>query len=291
MNKTINAVTETASAKINLYLEVTNRRANGYHDLDSLVVFADVGERLTAYEADELSLDIEGPMAGALAQENDNLILRAARLLREEAGVSKGASLRLEKHIPVAAGVGGGSADAAAALRALNVLWQVGADEGDLMRLGLRLGADVPVCIRSRTSRFQGIGDICSDGPVLPKGLGICLVNPRVAVSTKGIFALVQPKEGSVNGPLPSDFSSCEAFKDWLAERRNDLMHPASSKEPVVQDCLDALNGANEHAFVRMSGSGATCFALCATVKGARHIYRHLMTSRPDWWMWSGNIL
>lgn len=282
-------IEEIAPAKINLYLEVTGRRPNGYHDLDSLVIFADVGERLIVEQADDLSLKIEGPWAGALDGEADNLILKAARLLQNRLGVTQGARFTLVKHIPVAAGVGGGSADAAAALRALNRLWRLNLSEEVLCEIGLELGADVPVCVRSRTSRFLGIGDEVSDGPVLPEDMGLILINPRVAVSTKDVFSRVELVV-STTGEYPDRFESFEDLKQWLSSRRNDLEGPAKSLAQEISASLAGLNSHVPDAFVAMSGSGATCLALCASVELASTLVESLGRNFPSWWIWSGKI-
>lgn len=283
-------IVEKAPAKVNLYLEVTGRRPNGYHDLDSLVVFADVGETLSAQSADEISLEIKGPWAGALDAESDNLILKAARLLKKKTGLKSGVKFELDKHIPVAAGVGGGSADAAAALRALNRLWQLSLSEDDLCALGLELGADVPVCVRSRTSRFQGIGDILSEGPEIPLSLGLILVNPRLAVSTKDVFAKVQP---ALNRDIsqPQSLKSFIELHDWLRTRRNDLERPAKELAGDIASCLDALKQEVEHGYVAMSGSGATCFALCENAAIAKVGSAALHARQPNWWTWGGKII
>ncbi|MGD8325346.1 MAG: 4-(cytidine 5'-diphospho)-2-C-methyl-D-erythritol kinase [Sphingomonadales bacterium] len=280
---------EIAPAKINLYLEITGRRPNGYHDLDSLVVFADVGERLIAAESDDLTLDITGPWAGALDGEADNLILRAARLLKDKTGINRGVHFTLDKHIPVAAGVGGGSADAAAALRALNKLWALELSEVELCEVGLSLGADVPVCVRSRTSRFLGIGDICLDAPPLPKGLGLLLVNPRVVVNTRDVFkAAVLNGGGNIESLSP--FRDFNTLKSWLEGRRNDLEGPAKALEPVIEDCLHVLREGHDDAFVAMSGSGATCFALYDQENVACNMQSILQQKHECWWSWAGPL-
>jgi len=283
-------IEESAPAKVNLYLEVTGRRPNGYHDLDSLVVFADVGERLTVEDAEDVSLKIKGPWAGALDGEADNLILKAARLLQKRMGVTQGARFTLEKHIPVAAGVGGGSADAAAALRALNRLWGLNLSEEALCKFGLELGADVPVCVRSRTSRFLGIGDEVSDGPVLPPDMGLVLINPRIAVSTKDVFSRVNIATSGTEG-YPDQFGTFEGLKKWLVSRRNDLEGPAKDLAQDISTCLSQLEFHTPGSFVAMSGSGATCFALCSSIGQARNSVEKISRNFPSWWVWSGGFL
>ncbi len=261
-----------APAKVNLYLHVTGRRADGYHLLDSLAVFPDVGDVLTAAPADALSLHVEGPFAAGLAGEADNLVLRAARAL----GVA-GARLVLEKNLPIASGIGGGSADAAAALRLL------GADRADLPALALGLGADVPVCLASRPARMQGIGEILLPAPALPP-VGIVLVNPGVAVATPAVFRARAPGF-TPPAALPGGWPDAAAMAADLAACTNDLQAAAISLCPAIAEVLDALSGA---LFARMSGSGATCFALFADADAARAAAAGL--ARPDWWVWGGSM-
>ena len=280
------ALAETARAKINLHLHVTGRRADGYHLLDSLVVFADAADTVTLAPAEGLSLTIGGPEGGVLAAEPDNLVLRAARLLAKVAGRPlPGAALHLEKRLPVASGIGGGSADAAAALRALDRFWGLGIGAAGLEALALRLGADVPVCLASRPARMAGVGELLSAAPRLP-GFGIVLANPRVSLPTPPIFAA---RTGPFSPPavLPETWTDAAAMASALRELRNDLEPPAILLCPAVAEVLTALRALPGALLARMSGSGATCFALFAEAEAAARAAEALP---PAWWRWGGAV-
>lgn len=273
-------ITEHAPAKINLALHVTGRRADGYHRLESLVVFARVGDRLVLAEADALRLAVTGPLAAGVPTGDDNLILRAANLFAARAG----AAITLEKHLPHAAGLGGGSADAAAALRGLARLWDQ--DIPGRERI-LGLGADVPVCLSSNPQIMAGIGECLSVPPTLPP-LHAVLVNPRVSLPTGAVFAGLSQKE---NPPLaPRHWQGFDSFIGWLAQQRNDLEPPARALAPQIGDCLDAL-AREGMALVRMSGSGATCFGLVETGAEAACIAARLQAAHPRWWVTATDIL
>ena len=247
-------ITEVAPAKINLCLHVTGRRADGYHLLDSLVVFAGIGDRVTAEPAQTLSLVVDGPEGGALAGDADNLVLRAARSM----GVT--AALTLWKALPVASGIGGGSADAAATLRALA---RLGGRALPDPAESLGLGADVPVCLAAHPRRMQGVGEVLSPLPALPP-LWIVLVNPRVPVATPLVFAALIQRD---NPPLPDltlgDVSSAAVFADWLSAcTRNDLVEPARKVAPVLASVQASLAKVPGCLLARMSGSGGTHFGL-----------------------------
>ncbi len=239
---------ENAPAKINLALHVRRRRADGYHDLETLFAFTRFGDRLKAVPADDWSLVLTGPMAGAAGPLEDNLVLRAAQAFAAETGSADRYALKLEKRIPVAAGLGGGSADAGATLRLLNRLAGEPIDEAGLERIGTVLGADVPACVRSRTVRGTGAGEALEAASPLT-GLGLLLVNPGVPVPTGPVF---KGWGGVDKGPLGAN---------WRAAR-NDLEAPAIALQPVIADVLGWLRALPGATLVRMSGSGATCFAL-----------------------------
>ena len=274
---------DVAPAKVNLALHVLGRRADGYHLLDSLVVFADVGDMLRAEPAETFSLTITGRFAGALAGEGDNLVLRAARALAAARGVATGARLTLEKNLPVASGIGGGSADAAAALRLLARLWGVAPAGPDL---ALALGADVPVCLAGRATRMGGIGDALAPAPHLPP-CGLALVNPGVGVATPAVF---RARSGSFSPPLdlPAGWPDAASMAADLARLGNDLEAPARAVEPAIGGVLAALRSLPATLLARMSGSGATCFALFATPAAARDAASRL--TRPGWWSWGGAL-
>ncbi len=259
-----------APAKINLHLHVTGRRADGYHLLDSLVVFADVGDTVAAAPGEGLTLTIDGPFAAGLTAGADNLVLRAARRLAEATGVRADAALRLTKRLPVASGIGGGSADAAAALRVLGRLLGVEVPAG----LAAELGADVPVCLASRPALMRGVGEVLEAAPPLP-ALGLLLVNPGVAVSTQAVFARREP--GCTPAcTLPAAWASVAELADWLRGLRNDLEAPARALCPEIGQVLDAIEALPGCRLARMSGSGATCFGLFDAVPKA--------ITREGWW-------
>jgi len=279
-------VAEIAPAKINLHLHVTGRRADGYHLLDSLVVFAGAADVVSVAAGKALSLELGGPEGGALAAEPDNLVLRAARLLAEAAGrPAPGAALRLEKHLPVASGIGGGSADAAAALRALDRLWGLGMGTARLEALALRLGADVPVCVGSRPARMAGIGEVLSAAPRLPD-FGLVLANPRVSLATPRIFAA---RSGAFSAPatLPGGWADAASMAADLRALGNDLEPPAISLCPPIAEVLAALAALPGALMVRMSGSGATCFAIFADAGAAGQA---AMALPAAWWRWGGDV-
>lgn len=239
---------EEAPAKINLALHVRRRRADGYHDLETLFAFTRFGDRLTATEADDWALEVGGPTAGAAGPVAENLVLWAAHGFAAATGMRERYVFRLEKHIPVAAGLGGGSADAGAALRLLNRLAGHPLGEAELEQLGATLGADVPACVRCRPALGTGAGEALVDVSTLPP-MGVLLVNPGVAVPTGPVF---RAWDGHDRGPLGHD---------WHAGR-NDLEGPAIRLQPVIADVLAWLRTLPGTSLVRMSGSGATCFAL-----------------------------
>jgi 4-diphosphocytidyl-2-C-methyl-D-erythritol kinase len=270
-----------APAKVNLYLHVTGRRADGYHLLDSLAVFPAVGDVVTAAAGDAVSLAVAGPFGAVLADDPDNLVLRAARALRRGAGA--GAALRLEKNLPVASGIGGGSADAAAALRVLAEFWGV---DVALPEIAARLGADVPVCLGRRAAVMGGVGEVLGAAPGLP-AFGLVLVNPGVAVATPAVF---RARTGAFSAPaaLPAGWDDAAAMAADLARLRNDLEAPAMAVAPVIGEVLAALRAVPWVLLARMSGSGATCFGICQTAAAAEAAAAAL--ARPGWWCWGGGV-
>ena len=272
-----------APAKINLYLHVTGKRADGYHLLDSLIAFAGVGDTIEASPAEAITLSCDGPFGAALANEPDNLVLRAARLLAARAGLSKGSALRLTKRLPIASGIGGGSADAAASLRALAQLWDLALPEGALHAIAAQLGADVPICLHGRAATISGIGEIIEAAPPLPDA-GIVLVNPGKALSTPAVFK-------NFRGPMSAAHRLERSPRDardlceMLGERGNDLTDAAIALVPEIADALSALARTPGALLARMSGSGATCFALFVDAPGAVRAAEKLAADHPDWWV------
>ncbi len=270
MPAALHPVTELARAKVNLTLHVTGRRPDGYHLLDSLVVFPELGDLIEVEAASGLSLTIDGPFAQDLGTGADNLVLQAAELIRPNGA---GAAIHLTKSLPVASGIGGGSADAAATLRALARLWDVPLEGVDV----LSLGADVPVCVGSTAVRMQGIGERLTPFEGLPE-FWLVLVNPGVGVPTPAVFgALSDP----VNPPMSAQ---SQDFVGWISAQRNDLEPAAISLEPVVGDVLSALKAVRGCQLARMSGSGATCFGLFANEADALAARAGIAEANPLWW-------
>lgn len=255
---------EIAFAKINLALRVRGRAADGFHNIDTLFAFAEDGDRLNVGEGEGLSLDVTGPFAGDLGAAEDNLVLRAARLL----GAGKGAALTLDKRLPVASGLGGGSADAAAALRLLARWWRLDIGESGLMALARRLGADVPACLLSRTLRGTGRGDVLEPVERDRAGTPLLLVNPGVPVAT------------------------AEVFRRWrgVATDGNDLEPPAREIVPAIGDVLERLRALPGIVLARMSGSGATCFGLFESVAARDAAAAAIAAARPRWWQLASRL-
>lgn len=286
------SVSERAPAKLNLFLRVVGRRSDGYHLIDSLAAFVAVGDLLTATPADDLSLALDGPFArnlpaGLEAGASDNLVLRAARALQESAGVRIGAEISLTKRLPVASGIGGGSADAAATLRALNDLWSLNMSAEDLAAIGLSLGADIPVCLGSRAALMAGIGDVVLPVAALPAA-GIVLANPGVPVPTAAVFAArtgVFSSESGLDADMLSGACDAHELANLLRPLGNDLTSPAIAFEPGIERVLSALTQSAQCLLARLSGSGATCFGLFADTVTADRAAASLTRGHPDWWV------
>ena len=280
---------ESASAKVNLFLHVGERRSDGFHPLQSLAVFTEAGDVLRAEAAPVLSLAIDGPFAAGLRAEGDNLVLRAAEALQSwalaaEAGPPVGAALTLTKNLPVASGIGGGSADAAAALRALKRLWRLEVADAVLMEIAAGLGSDVPVCVPSQAAFMEGRGEILTRAPSLPR-LAMLLVNPGVAVPTREVFAGLKSRSGAAM-PLPqTGFADAASLLRFLQGTCNDLEAPAKVIQPVIGEVLAALAGLPEVLLARMSGSGATCFALFPEEASCRRGAEQLRRAQGGWWI------
>jgi 4-diphosphocytidyl-2-C-methyl-D-erythritol kinase len=274
-----------APAKVNLWLKVVGRRGDGYHYLDSLVAFADVADVVEAAPAGDLTLALDGPQSAALQGDADNLVLKAARLLADRAGVAPRAALRLTKNMPVAAGLGGGSADAAAALLALVELWRIALPAEELFDLAGRLGADVPMCLAGLPAFVTGVGENIKASPALP-ACGVLLANPGVALATKDVFAARRGKSSVVMRPV--GWRDLRDFTDMLAARGNDLTLAAISLQPAVSDVLARLRALDGALHVAMSGSGATCFALFEDKARAE---RAASTLPARWWRHAGRFV
>lgn len=283
-----------APAKINLALHITGRRPDGYHLIESLVVFAGFGDRIALQMAEEDTFHLEGPEAAALSTEasSSNLVVRARDGLRDTARKSGGnlppVGIRLDKRLPVASGIGGGSADAAATLKALCSLWDYTPGADILAKLALDLGADVPMCLNGRALIARGIGEALT--PIeLGFDLDLVIVNPRVGVSTPAVFSALGHRE---NAPLPApgDFEEKKQFLDWLRTTRNDLQPAAQKMVAAIGDCLSALEDTGAD-LVRMSGSGASCFGVYASAKAAQTAATRLRHRHPGWFVAATRVL
>jgi 4-diphosphocytidyl-2-C-methyl-D-erythritol kinase len=277
---------EFAPAKINLSLQVGALAANGYHPLSSLVVFANIGDRVSFVASSALSFALEGPFGGALEAGEDNLVMRAARALQAHNTSNKGAGITLRKALPVASGIGGGSADAAATLRGLNRLWGCGLSDPQLEHMARKLGADVPVCVQSRPRLMRGIGDVLEDVSGWPE-LDAVLVNPGFAVATKDVFArfdalgLGQAEDESGVRPAATKQAALK-----ILERLSNALTPAACAEaPQIATLLDELVQYPQTRLARLCGSGATCVALVDSANAATQLAFDVQTAHPDYWV------
>ena len=278
--------TGLAPAKINLFLHVGPVQADGYHPLASLVAFADVGDRVTVERAERLSLSVEGPFGAGLAAEPDNLILKALRALGEAAGIGEpGLHVTLDKQLPIAAGLGGGSSDAGTALTLACSLLNLDLDDAALETVAGVGGADGPMCLRARSAWAEGRGDVLSDAPDLPP-LHAVLVNPGVPSSTGAVYrAFDAGPAGATDRPVAPDDWSPAAVIDWLAKQRNDLEPPALALTPAILPALDAAGSCAGVGLTRMSGSGATVFGLFVDPEDADRAAATLTQAHRDWWI------
>ncbi len=282
-------VSRCAWAKVNLYLHITGRRPDGYHELDSLVVFAGIGDRLTFAPAPALSLELLGAFAAEVPEGADNLVLRAAQTLAQGLDLTPGAAIHLEKSLPVAAGLGGGSADAAVCLQALSTLWNRRLAPGEEMDMAVHLGADVPVCLYGRPAFMGGAGERLLRAPPLPAAW-LVLVNPAVPLNTAEVF---RAHDGKVSQPArwTEVAPDAPALAELLAARRNDLEPPARALVPAIDRVLDSLEAEPDCLLARLSGSGATCFGLFAARDEAVHAAGRIRERFPAWWVAAAPML
>jgi 4-diphosphocytidyl-2-C-methyl-D-erythritol kinase len=290
------ALTDEARAKVNLTLRVNGRRGDGFHDLESVVAFCDCADRLTLTPGPELSLAMRGPLASACGETSDNLVLKAARLLGDRIAGLKVGSFVLEKTLPVAAGIGGGSADAAAALRLLARLNELKLDDERLRDVALATGADVPVCLASRACDMTGIGETLMW--LSPPKMPCVLVNPCVPVATRDVFKALGLRHGELlvgatdvmmqGASWPEEGGSLEEWVEALASGSNDLEAPATKIQPVIGVVISALNATNGAWLARMSGSGATCFAIYENTADAKRAADKILREHPEWWVHAG---
>jgi 4-diphosphocytidyl-2-C-methyl-D-erythritol kinase len=291
------ALIEDARAKVNLTLRVVGRRVDGYHDLESMVAFADCADRLSLTVGSELDLLTTGPLAQACGEISDNLVLKAARLLRERVANLKVGSFTLDKVLPVAAGIGGGSADAAAALRLLARANDLAIDDPHLIEVARLTGADVPVCLASRACVMTGVGETLQ--PLAVPTMPCVMVNPRVPVATRDVFKALGLRSGELlvgfadvidAASWPEAGASLEDWVEALAAGSNDLEAPATRIQPVIGEVIAALNATNGAWLARMSGSGATCFAIYENTAEAQRAAQKIQLGHPGWWVHAGTL-
>jgi 4-diphosphocytidyl-2-C-methyl-D-erythritol kinase len=289
------ALIEDARAKVNLTLRVVGRRVDGYHDLESVVAFADCADRLSLTPGSELDLKTTGPLAPACGKASENLVLKAAQLLGERVPNLKLGEFTLDKVLPVAAGIGGGSADAAAALRILAQANGLAVDDPRLIEVAKLTGADVPVCLASRACVMTGVGETLLP-LALPK-LPCVMANPRIPVATQDVFKALGLRNGELRvgvtdviraAAWPEDGASVEDWVEALAASANDLEAPAMRIQPVIGEVLSALNATNGAWLARMSGSGATCFAIYENTAEAQRASQKIQQEHPGWWVHAG---
>lgn len=273
-----------AAAKINLALHVTGRRDDGYHELDSLVVFADIGDSLALVDDTPIALAIDGPFAAGLDDGPGNLVLRARDAVESFSGTLPRLGFRLTKSLPVASGIGGGSADAAAALRLLAARLAIAPDDPRLIAAAETLGADVPMCVRSLPLRACGIGERIILWPRAPR-LAIVLVNPGVAVSTPAVFRRLARSDGAPLPTVPAGATSAALAAFLRRSTRNDLEAAAIEEAPVIAEALERLGAVGECRLARMSGSGATVFGIFPDMDTAARAARQIAAERPRWWV------
>jgi 4-diphosphocytidyl-2-C-methyl-D-erythritol kinase len=294
----VQALSDEGRAKVNLTLRVNGRRGDGYHDLESVVAFADCADRLTLTPGAELNLSMSGPLAQACGETSDNLVLKAARLLAERVPGMKAGSFTLDKVLPVAAGIGGGSADAAAALRLLAQLNGLAPDDPRIIEVAQLTGADVPVCVASLACVMTGVGETLQ--PLnLPK-MPCVMVNPCVPVATRDVFGALGLRNGELlvgatdvllqDRDWPDQGASLEEWVESLAASSNDLEAPAMRIQSVIGDVIAALSATNGAWLTRMSGSGATCFAIYENTADAGRAAEKIRRDHPGWWVHAGTL-
>lgn len=270
-----------APAKLNLFLHVGEKRADGFHLLESLIVFVEEADILTIEPAEELSLTIVGPFADALKDEPDNLVLRAARAL----DATLGAAITLEKNLPISAGIGGGSADAGAALRGLSAFWQLKRDQGELSEIAAGIGSDVPACVLSQPVWIEGRGEVVREAGAFPS-FELVLVNPNIALTTASVFARLNVRTGIGAMSAPDGkIASIWDLVTYLGDSGNDLELPACSMAPSIDEVLEALAHEPGCVLAQMSGSGPTCFGIFQEGPWARGAAERIVQDHPKWWV------
>lgn len=282
-----------APAKINLFLHITKRLSNGYHTLDSLVAFADIGDIITIESAPSFSFHIKGPFADAFKEEErstflngENLVIKAARSLSQVADRPLNIKITLTKNLPLSSGLGGGSSDAAATIWGLQELWNLAHDADYLVPLMTKLGTDVPVCLNCRPTIMQGIGDILLPAPTMSE-IPLLLINPMLSCATQDVF-LHHSGTFKKKITLPENLDSVFDLVETLCTLENDLFEPALKLIPEIENVINALNAQEHCLFSRMSGSGASCFGLFETIEHAENAAEKIKAENPDWWVKTG---
>lgn len=275
-----------APAKVNLFLHITGRRENGFHELESLFVRTSFGDQVTVDAAEKLSLDIAGPFSDALKQYpcGSNLVMKAAKSMLAHHDKKAGAKITLTKNLPLASGIGGGSADAAATLLALMELWQVDISSKTLQAMALELGADVPACLSNQPQIVKGIGEICQSVS-LGFNAAILLVNPGISVSTPDVFNAYRAAEIPFSQKIDEKTDIVSTMRLLEKATRNDLFKPARSLSPVIDEVIKVMHDLPHQKMVRMSGSGATCFALFRSLLEAEKASEMILERKPSWWV------
>jgi len=275
-------ISMAAPAKINLYLNIMGKLNETYHELDSLVGFATYGDKVFVRDCEDFRLEISGPFSQMLPPEKNNLVIKAAKELARETNYARGAYIKLVKNLPISSGIGGGSADAAATLKALNRLWGIKLKKEDLMTVGLKLGSDVPVCVKGKPARIGGRGEKIFSFEGFPK-CGILLVNPRVPIPTIDVFKTFQGKYSNyVEIPKINDI---EALIEFLSTQKNDLQETSVKIAPVLQVILNILSDEPNCRLARVSGSGATCFGIFNDEHSAALSARAISSRFKEWWL------
>jgi len=280
-----------APAKINLYLHITDRLDNGYHTLDTLIAFADIGDLLKIENAKSFCYQVDGPFSKGLANNSKNLVSHAAHAIAKASGNELNVRITLTKNLPVAAGIGGGSADAAATIRGLMKWWNIAQDEPYLPELTLSLGADTPICFSSKPARVHGIGEKTDRAPTFPE-LSVILINPMRACHTPAIFNAYDENKKN-HKPLldiPEHLSNPDHFISFLDKQNNDLQDIAAKKIPEIIHIIETLKNHPDCALARMSGSGATCFGLFKNKTQAQKAFKEIKHDHPQWWVQTGTL-
>ncbi|MGH1456621.1 MAG: 4-(cytidine 5'-diphospho)-2-C-methyl-D-erythritol kinase [Alphaproteobacteria bacterium] len=293
MNTLPKTISVFAPAKINMFLHITGKKSNGYHILDSLVCFADIGDKITIQEADSFSFHVTGEFSDAFSKQHkapnidcENLVVKAARRLAQITEKPLNMRITLEKNLPLAAGLGGGSSDAASTLWGLQEFWRISRQEEYLLPLMTNLGADVPVCLHCAPSIMRGIGDELSPAPDLPE-IPILLVNPMMNCPTQNVFLHYTP-QFKTNTQWPSTFRTSLDFVTALKDTENDLYDAALQAVPEIENIIHTINVQKDCLISRMSGSGASCFGLFETIESAKKAKEVILQDNPDWWAQTG---